>query len=90
MAARPPRIGSDTSSEVAGMQAALVAGFTPAERAGRVRDLTIGASMMAMAGLRSRYPQATEQELLLRLAALRLGADLVARVYGWRAPDDGT
>jgi hypothetical protein len=71
------------------MQAALVAAFTPSERARRVRDLTIGASLMALAGLRRRYPRATEQELLLRLAALRLGASVVERVYGWRAPDDG-
>ena len=37
---------------------------------------------------RGRYPRATKQELLLRLAVLRLGADVVERVYGWRAPAD--
>jgi hypothetical protein len=43
--------------------------------------------MLALAGLRERFPEADERELLLRLAVLRLGADLVWRAYGWRAPD---
>ena len=80
---------SDTTPEVLAVQAGLLARLSPAERAGRARDLTVGASLVALAGLRGRYPQAGEQELLLRLAALRLGADLVERVYGWRASDDG-
>jgi hypothetical protein len=54
-----------------------------------MRDLTLGACVAALAGLRSRHPKATDQELLLRLAVLRLGAPVVERVYGWRAPADG-
>jgi hypothetical protein len=80
---------SDTSPEVVAKHAALVAALSPAERARRVRDLTLAANMMAIAGLRRRHPHASEQELLLRLAARRLGADVVERVYGWRPPADG-
>jgi hypothetical protein len=79
----------DTPADVRAMQAGLVGALTPIERARLIRDLTLGASMLAVAGLRRRHPQATERELLLRLAVLRLGADVVERVYGWRAPDDG-
>jgi len=80
---------SDTSPRALEEHARLVAGLTPAERAARVRDLTAGASLVALAGLRDRYPGASEAELLLRLAVLRLGADVVARAYGWRASDHG-
>jgi len=61
--------------------------MSPAEKAARVAALTRTACMLALAGLRSRHPAADERELLLRLAVLRLGAETVHRVYGWRAPD---
>ena len=78
---------SDTAPEAAGLHARLVAALTPAERTQRMRELTLGASLTALAGLRRRYPGATDRELLLRLAVLRLGAEVVARVYGWRSAD---
>ena len=53
-----------------------------AERADRLRAVTFAANEMALAGLRLRHPGASESELLLRLARLRLGDELVDRVYG--------
>src|SRR5205085_5000331 len=53
-----------------------------AEKADRVRAITLAANQMALAGLRLRHPDASERELLLALARLRLGDDLVERVYG--------
>jgi len=53
-----------------------------AEKAECVRALTLAANQMALAGLRLRYPTASERELLLALARLRLGGDLVQCVYG--------
>jgi hypothetical protein len=61
--------------------------MSPAEKVARMVDLTRVASMLAVAGLRTRHPGADDRELLLRLAVLRLGADSVSRAYGWRAPD---
>ncbi len=85
---RSTRSPEDTTPEAREVHTRLIARLSPAERARRVRDLTIGANALALAGLRRRHPEATEPELLLRLAALRLGADLVERAYGWRAPAD--
>ncbi|HEX9727937.1 MAG TPA: hypothetical protein VGA37_05495 [Gemmatimonadales bacterium] len=68
----------------------MIAAMPPAERMRRTRELTIAASLAALAGLRRRHPAATDGELLLRLAVLRLGAEVVERVYGWRVPRDGT
>ena len=53
-----------------------------AERAERVRAVTLAANQMALAGLRLRHPAASEGELLLALARFRLGDDFVDRVYG--------
>jgi len=72
------------------LQLELYRRMSPVEKARRVSDLTVGACRMAMAGLRQRHPAASEAELLLRLAVLRLGDETVARAYGWVAPRDGT
>lgn len=74
----------DTSPEVEARQFELYRRMTPAEKARRVSDLTQGSCRLALAGLRRRYPAAGEQELLLRLAVLRLGLETVASAYGWR------
>ncbi len=62
--------------------------MTFAEKARIVRDLTRTADTLALAGAKQRHPNASEQELLLQLAAVRLGPDLTFRAYGWRASDD--
>ncbi len=79
----------DTTPDALTAYVALIAGLSPAGRAARTRDLTLAVNTLALTGLRLRHPESTEQELLLRLAALRLGDDLVERMYGWRAPADG-
>jgi hypothetical protein len=38
--------------------------------------------MLALTGLRSRFPQASEAELRLKLACLLLGDELARKVYG--------
>jgi len=79
----------DTAPEAHAVQLELYRRMTPAEKLRRVSDLTAGACLLSVAGLRQRHPGATEGELLLRLAVLRLGAETVARAYGWVAPPDG-
>ena len=79
----------DTTADIEAIQSELYRRMTFEQKARRVTELTAGACLLALAGLRQRHPGASEQELLLRLAALRLGAETVARVYGWVAPGDG-
>lgn len=74
----------DTSTDARRVQQALYASMTPAEKLKRMSELTLAVSRLALAGLAARYPRESRQELLLRLARLRLGADLVDRVYGAR------
>jgi hypothetical protein len=78
----------DTTVDMEVVQSELYRRMTFEEKARRVTELTAGACQLALAGLRQRHPGASEQELLLRLAVLRLGPETVARVYGWVAPRD--
>ena len=79
---------SDTSPDARRVQLELYALMSVADRARRVSDLTAAANAWSLAGLRRRHPGATERELLLRLAVLRLGEAAVVRAYGWRPPRD--
>lgn len=55
-----------------------------ADKADRLRAVTLAANQMALVGLRARHPHASDASLLLELARLRLGDDVVRRVYGAR------
>ncbi|HSH76182.1 MAG TPA: hypothetical protein VLA09_10905 [Longimicrobiales bacterium] len=64
--------------------------MTPAEKLDRVRALTLLANRLALAGLRARHPDEPEAGLMMRLARIRLGADLFERAYpGVPESDDG-
>ena len=52
-------------------------------------ELTRMVLNLAAAGVRGRYPEASEREVFLRTAALHLPKDLMIRAYGWH-PDLGT
>ena len=55
--------------------------MSPAERLQTSREMTRAANELALAGIRARYPNASERECFLRLAAIRLGEDTVRRIY---------
>ncbi len=63
--------------------------MTPVERLRRACDLRRAALVLARAGLQSRHPGISEQELRLRLAALWLDAATMRRVYGWDPEVEG-
>lgn len=62
---------SDTSPEVHARMLEIYARMTPGEKFHRVMELCEVARAMALAGLRSEHPHASERELL-RLLALRV------------------
>lgn len=74
----------DTSADARRVQQALYASMTPAEKLRRMSELTLAVNQLALAGLALRYPRESRGDLLLRLARLRLGDELVDRVYGAR------
>lgn len=81
---RHPQQLDDTSADVRMMLRELYASMTPGEKLRRMSELTLAANQLALAGLAARHPQESRHELLLRLARLRLGDELVDRAYGRR------
>jgi hypothetical protein len=77
---RSPLAG-DTPVEVEDRQIEAWRRMSPAEKASLVTGLTNATFELARAGLRDRYPGASERELFLRLAILTLGPDLAERAY---------
>jgi len=79
---------ADSTPDVQRLRDELYRALTPAEKLRKVTELTHAAAQLSLAGLARRHPGAGHAELLLRLAALRLGAEAVSRAYGWRARPD--
>ena len=73
----------DTSERADEIQFQLLRAMTPQQRGEIFTGLCLAVQELAMAGLREQYPKASEDELRLRLAARRLGNDVVKRVWGW-------
>ena len=73
---------SDTDPEVEALQIELWRHASPTHKMNMLAQLNVSARRLALAGLRARYPQASEAELRRRLAALLLGEDLAREVYG--------
>ena len=72
----------DTHPTARRVQIELLRSASPWRKVQLWDGLNQGARWLALAGLRSRYPQAGQAELRRRLAELLLGADLATRAYG--------
>jgi hypothetical protein len=73
----------DTSPEV---ERILFEGYrrmTAPEKARRITELCAACEQLARAGIRERHPDATEREIRLRLASLRLDRETMIRVFDW-------
>lgn len=56
--------------------------MTPAERLELASAASRAVEQLAIAGLRLRHPDATDEELRRRAGALRLGPELTRRAFG--------
>jgi len=75
-------LSSDTHPKMEALQLQLLRQATPAQKLEMLAGLNATARTLALAGLRSRYPLAGDEEILRRLAGLLLGEDLARKVYG--------
>jgi hypothetical protein len=78
---------SDTDPRVMRVWLELLRAKTPDERMAMAFELTDFALKVAESGVRARYPDASEREIFLRCAALRLPRELMIRAYGWDPGD---
>lgn len=79
----------DTSSTALDHQVERWRAMSPVEKAALVDVLNRDVQVMAEAGIRRRYPDASDREVFLRLAALRNGRDLSIAAYGWDPEVEG-
>lgn len=85
----PEPLFADTPLEV---ERVLVEGYrrmAPREKLARVLDLNKTVELMALARIRAAHPDATDDELRLRLASLRLDRETMVRVFGWDTAEKG-
>jgi len=80
---------ADTHPQVFGVLVQGYRAMTPAQKIARVVDLSDAARTMATARIRRQYPEATDRELRLRLAALTLGRETMVRVFSWDPVESG-
>lgn len=72
----------DTHPKMEALQIELWRKASPTQKMNMLAQLNAFARMLALAGLRTQYPQASEDELRRRLADLLLGEELARKVYG--------
>lgn len=72
----------DTHPKMEALQVELWRQASPTRKMQMLAQLNASARLLALTGLRARYPQATEAELRRRLAGLLLGEELARKVYG--------
>jgi hypothetical protein len=75
------RLSFDTSPSAERIQVELWRDMSALEKACAVSEVTRAAQELALTGIRQRYPAASEHEVFLRLAILKLGSALACRVY---------
>lgn len=80
---------TDTDPRAMEVWLELLRGKTPGEKIEMAFGLTDFALRMAESGVRVNYPLASEREVFLRTAALRLPRDLMIKAYGWDPERDG-
>jgi hypothetical protein len=73
---------SDTDPQMNALQVRLLREAPAWRKLEMLAQLNKSACLLALSGLRQRYPQAKDSELHRRLASLLLGEELARKVYG--------
>jgi len=73
---------SDTDPKMESLQIQLWRQASPTRKMNMLAQLNASARTLALAGLRSRYPDSSEAELRYKLAVLLLGEELAQKAYG--------
>jgi len=80
---------SDTSPEA---ERFLIEGYrrmTPTQKLQRVASLNRALVLLQKARIRAQYGDISDDEMRLRLGALRLGRETMIKVFGWDPDEKG-
>jgi hypothetical protein len=75
-------VSRDTSAEAQKVQDSIFREMSPRRKVELVEEANRTARELALAGIRSRHPGATEEQVFRLLMDLTLGAELAEKVYG--------
>jgi hypothetical protein len=75
-------LSPDTAAEIERMQIEHLRRLPASRKLTLVGEMNRTVQAMALAGLRQRYPDDTQEQRRRRLAALLLGSELATRAYG--------
>ena len=79
----------DTSREAEELQFEGYRRMEPWQRLAIIGDLNRMVEGLARVGIRERHPDSTEEEVKLRLAALRYGREFTIQWFGWDPDVEG-
>ena len=74
---------ADTSPEAWRVFLELQRKMSPGDKLRAVFEYSIALAELAESDIRSKFPEAGEEEVFLWSAARRLGRELMIKVYGW-------
>lgn len=74
---------ADTDPKTLSVYIQLHRDMPESQRLARVFELCEFQQSLQFASVRAAYPQANEEEVFLRVAARRLGRDLMIKAYNW-------
>jgi len=80
---------SDTSPEA---ERILIEGYrrmTPTQKLQRVESLNRALALLQKARIRADYGDIPDEEMRMRLGALRLGRETMIKVFGWDPDEKG-
>jgi hypothetical protein len=77
------RVRDDTDPVVAQIILERLQAMSCGERAEMVNSMNRACEELALAGIRQRHPNASLEEIRMRLGVLRIGAALMLEVFGW-------
>jgi hypothetical protein len=75
-------LSTDTHPKMEALQIQLLRQASPLRKMEMLAQLNAAAHILALTGIRSRYPHADNAEQRRRLAGLLLGEELACKVYG--------
>lgn len=75
-------LSRDTAPDIERMQIEHLRRLPASRKLALVGEMNRTVQALAVAGLRQRYPDDTEEQRRRRLAALLLGSELATRAYG--------
>ena len=78
---RKAALSRDTSRQAEDLQVELWRKMSPLSKIQAVSALSRSVLLLSLAGIRQRFPEATDSECKIRLARLTLGSELAERVY---------